>query len=1084
MSKHLRYIFFLLFLVAQIAKAQIPFPEFQDESYEELDSISMSIDLDDIVVTAQYAPTDSKSALHNIRTINRTTIEQQGATNLEQLLLQDLNVRIQQDQITGSQMRLLGIGGENVKIMIDGVPVIGRLDGNIDLGQINLNNIERVEIIEGPMSVNFGTDAIGGVINLISRKSQLDPINIQLSQQLETRGENRSMLDAGIRLKDNLLLQLSTGYDDFSGFTEDGNLRNLPWNPKQQAYTNASLRHDFKEDNSIRYQFDFLDERVTDLGNVVRPQFKPYAFDNFYLTRRSNHAIAHEGSIGENYYWKNTLAYNHFNRKLHNYRSNFDENEQIFQTTESDTTVFQLWMLRSVFASRFTDSPFNFQVGIDLHQEFASGQRIYDINSDDPTRTFISDYAVFGTLRYRPSVPLTMELGMRASQNSRYNAPIVPSFRMKYQLNEDWQFRASYGRGFRSPSLKELFLNFIDTNHFILGFENLKQHVSSIGWDLGAETSDNIQLNLNYRKQSEGRAWSGQLQTFYNNIDNQIQLFAYALDNGEVIPDISSLQYTYFNIAKKQVLGANLRLNYQWKNWQFGSGFSRIGYSIRYGDLSDVLQDFTFANEWNARMSYHNPSTKTRASIFVRGNDRFVNYFPDTENNQPIVSEQIQDGFTMLDATITQQLWHDRLNLTIGARNLLDVQQVNLTGGSMSGHSSGDAMNIGVGRSFFTQIAYSFGGTKFEKPRKRAVQLQQIDNELYKTWIEEKGESATRIQYAKWKGKKWSMPQSLSQAEVRWISNEVDAPQLAKFPNSETLVRTWMQSSSRFNPYDQDLFISLSDYSGKTWNKTFSPYNTINEVSAFYGNCRLLPLPNNRMLALWLDGRDTKYKHKSNGRMLPKPGSKYTLRSLEFDESGQFYETDILNDQIVGLCPFDAIQTEEGILAVYRDGKNDINITSYSNGIWSASKTLTNENWYLPNTIEAPAADAIGKKVAVAWYTNPRNRAQVKLAFSDDNGKTFTAPVRIDEGKTIGKVDVLWEDEETAIVAWVEARDAAAQIVVVRYNFYGQKLDQQYFNVPLNRATAAVQLAKAADKILLSYRASEDTAPILEILDF
>ena len=80
---------------------------------------------------------------------------------------------------------------ENVKIMVDGIPIIGRLDGNIDLGQINLDNIERVEIIEGPMSVSYGSDALGGVINLITKKSQVKTYNLLLSQQFETKGETK-----------------------------------------------------------------------------------------------------------------------------------------------------------------------------------------------------------------------------------------------------------------------------------------------------------------------------------------------------------------------------------------------------------------------------------------------------------------------------------------------------------------------------------------------------------------------------------------------------------------------------------------------------------------------------------------------------------------------------------------------------------------------------------------------------------------------------------------------------------------------------------------------------------------------------
>ena len=60
------------------------------------------------------------------------------------------------------------MSGENVKIMIDGVPVIGRQNGNLDLSQLNLLGIEHVEIIEGPLSVNYGNNALVGTINLIA----------------------------------------------------------------------------------------------------------------------------------------------------------------------------------------------------------------------------------------------------------------------------------------------------------------------------------------------------------------------------------------------------------------------------------------------------------------------------------------------------------------------------------------------------------------------------------------------------------------------------------------------------------------------------------------------------------------------------------------------------------------------------------------------------------------------------------------------------------------------------------------------------------------------------------------------------
>ncbi len=75
--------------------------------------------------------------------------------------------------------------GENLKILIDGVPIVGRLNGNIDAGQIPLNTIQKIEIIEGAQSLIYGSEASGGDINIITRKSQLAALETELNTQYE-----------------------------------------------------------------------------------------------------------------------------------------------------------------------------------------------------------------------------------------------------------------------------------------------------------------------------------------------------------------------------------------------------------------------------------------------------------------------------------------------------------------------------------------------------------------------------------------------------------------------------------------------------------------------------------------------------------------------------------------------------------------------------------------------------------------------------------------------------------------------------------------------------------------------------------
>jgi len=96
--------------------------------------------IDEMVVTGQMQQTSIGNAVQTVRIISSKKIEQMGAQNLTQLFKNELNIQLSNDQILGTGMSLQGISGENVKILVDGVPIIGRLNGSVDLDQININN--------------------------------------------------------------------------------------------------------------------------------------------------------------------------------------------------------------------------------------------------------------------------------------------------------------------------------------------------------------------------------------------------------------------------------------------------------------------------------------------------------------------------------------------------------------------------------------------------------------------------------------------------------------------------------------------------------------------------------------------------------------------------------------------------------------------------------------------------------------------------------------------------------------------------------------------------------------------------------
>ena len=101
-------------------------------------------DMNEVVVTAQYAPQRVDKSIYKVKVINSRQIEQKAANNLTDLLSSELNIRISQDGALGSSMSLQGLSGEHVKFLVDGVPVIGRMNGNIDIDQLNLYNFYHI----------------------------------------------------------------------------------------------------------------------------------------------------------------------------------------------------------------------------------------------------------------------------------------------------------------------------------------------------------------------------------------------------------------------------------------------------------------------------------------------------------------------------------------------------------------------------------------------------------------------------------------------------------------------------------------------------------------------------------------------------------------------------------------------------------------------------------------------------------------------------------------------------------------------------------------------------------------------------
>lgn len=658
--------------------------------------------LDEVVVTGHARPVMASQSVRTIRVIDAQRIEQQAAVNLADLLSNDLNFRVSEDAVLGSQLSLQGLSGSKIKILVDGVPIIGRLDGNIDLNQINLNDIERVEVVEGPMAVQYGTDAVAGTINLITKRKATNEVNVNLNGYYETVGRYNFDGSVGIPLG-KWQGNIGLGRNYFDGYSPDEGGRDFQWNPKGQYFANASLQRRFKK-VMARYRFDFFDENIVNYGAVgsmsdlVVPVdtggawYYPQALDDRYRTIRVNNALYADYYPREDMKVKAFVAYNYYQRQKETTIKNLHTGEEsVFPGTDAqDTTVFAMFSSRMFYQHDWIPNKLNYQVGYDLSYEENIGQRIAGDFKD------IIDLAIFGTAEYKPVKSLNIQPGLRYAYNSRFQAPLISSLALRYQINEKYILRASYGQGFRAPSLKEMYFLFVDENHNILGNEGLK-----------AETSNNYQLSLNYSRTYENASVEASVSGFFNDIKNEIRLVSV------ITPDSTDNRglYRNENIARTQTTGGTLTIKTRLYNFHIETGATFIGMKNYLAFDNEAIatgnDGFNFYPQLRFNINYHFKKINLRPALFMNytgeRNDLALN------SNGDLVTTTFED-YTMAELTLQKGFFKDKLKLTVGAKNLFDVTQIgssnSLSGGAHSAGSS--SIPLSYGRTYFTRLQWSF----------------------------------------------------------------------------------------------------------------------------------------------------------------------------------------------------------------------------------------------------------------------------------------------------------------------------------------------------------------------------------------
>jgi outer membrane receptor for ferrienterochelin and colicins len=645
---------------------------------------------DPVVITASVAPTAASQSANQVRVIQRDKIERMAAQNLSELLSNEVNIAMGQDAVLGSSAIMQGISGQNIKILMNGVPVIGRLNGSIDVSQINLSLVERIEIIEGPMSALFGTDALGGVINIITRNAAKKGTETRANLYMDGLGNYNADLTLSQRLNKHFSYNLNAGRHFFDGVDYNPETRIVDWKPKTRYFAEGGFF--LRTGKAVhRVQSQYFRERLTDRQEAQYSNLNITGFNHIFHSTRFDNNWHLRLPLTRNVSFEMLNAWNIYSRRRDVVRRDLVTGEERDLTAFlGDSSRFSMQMSRGYFTYSSPRSRISWLAGYETNYENGRGD-----NMPADSRG-IHDVALYGISDIKMARGLVVRPGLRFIHNDRFGtplatdgllssirmAPLIPSVQLRYEGIQDVVFRAALSRGYRAPGLKELNILFVDNLHNVRGNEDLK-----------AEHSTNLHAGLEYRRKINTRCnLNINYSIFHNEIRDRINL---------AMVDAATNLYTYINIGQYSSQGINFNAEFNHQRYSVTAGASTIGVQDNLQPDSLPRQEYFYFTQMRLNGMYRIPKAGITISMFNKYSGATRGY------NADYTTYRISD-FLLTDITVDKTFGSSGIRLSAGCRNLMNVQSVasNRVGGGPHASSDGSQL-IAPGRQLFVRFSVS-----------------------------------------------------------------------------------------------------------------------------------------------------------------------------------------------------------------------------------------------------------------------------------------------------------------------------------------------------------------------------------------
>ena len=616
-------------------------------------------DVEEVIVIASKTIRPLKDEPIRTNIVSKEKLEALHVKKLEDALQYIPGLHIQElHGKTGSGVWIQGFDSDRVLILIDSNPLIPSTGSSVDISQIAIGDIERIEITKGTVSARYGSSAIGGVVNVIT-KEPTDRLSAKIELQSgnwfeQSKPDNpfaKNSLSAAIATKQQRWsLQAVVDMLNTDGFSIDHNLATsngwhgyknnfstkFTYNLKETLRFTWSPRYYSEDAANYRHEPGFGNERIP--SSTYRD-----------ITERNQINVILE-QTEQKVNWKLQTSqedYENISTKASNRIStgkykglNYDVN---FLQSNSH------WLTTGIF--------FNEEF-LDVVKKSTSDKKEDEKEVDDKTKT---EFGVFVDDRWLVNDNLEINPGIRVINSPRFGNKVIPSINSLYSLNnkddsKTLNFRFGIGNGYRSPNLKELYFTF---DHSQLGY------VVYGNEDLKPEESLNIQLSSEYTYKSnnyDNKSVRMEVNIFFNEINNLIEtsFSRYLAEANE-----NSALHKYLNINKAKSSGYELALECTTNN-QFKWDVNYVylftenmadGSQLPRRPIHNIKAGFTY-------------NTTEHSSLIVRANYE-SKHFVDEQNLQ--MSPEFATLDIKFNNTIDQNKnWYVGINNITGEQRMFD----------------------------------------------------------------------------------------------------------------------------------------------------------------------------------------------------------------------------------------------------------------------------------------------------------------------------------------------------------------------------------------------------------------------------